>query len=112
MGSSWASPADGSMVTVVLALAHPPYPRRHFRVLHARVVRPATAQHREVGATEQATPLPHHLRCRSSCCSPRECAFVREIARAHPRVSILVVGAGHEGRRRCSAKLQGRVEVL
>lgn len=99
------------MVTVALALPKPLDPRRHFRVLHVRVVRPATAEHHEVGAAAQATPLPHHL-CHSSCCSPRVCAFVWAIARAHPRGSILVVEAGHEGREHCSAMLQGPVEEL
>ena len=96
------------MVTAVLALAQPPDPRRHFRVLQA-----ATAEYREVGVAAQGTPLPHrHPRCHSSCCSPRECAFSGEIARVHPQGSILVVGAGCEGWRHCSAVLQEQVEEL
>ena len=93
------------MVTVVLASAQP---RRHFHVLQS-----ASAEHLEVHSAAQATPLPrHHPRFHLSCCSPRECAFVREIARAHLQGSILVVGAGHEGSRHCSAELQEQVEEL
>ena len=112
MDSSWASPEDGLMVEVVLVLARPPCPRRHFRVPHGRVVRPAIAQYREMGVIAQATQLPHRLRCRSNCCFPREGAFVKVIARAHPGESILVVGAGQDERKHCSAMLQGQAEEL
>ena len=112
MDSSWVSPEDGLMVRVVLALARPPCPRRHFRVPHGRVVRPATAQYREMGVMTQATQLPHHLRCRLNCCFPREGAFVKAVARAHPGVSILVVGAGQDECKHCSAMLQGQAEEL
>jgi hypothetical protein len=100
------------MVRVVLALGHPPYPRRHFHILHVRVVQPATAQSREVGVTAQTTLLPHHLRCRLSYCFPREGAFVKAIARARLGGTILVVGGGLDQRRRCSAALQGQAEEL
>ena len=100
------------MVRVVMAWAHPPYPRRHFHVLHVRVVQPATAQSREVGAPAQSMLLLHHLRCRLSYCFPREGAFVKAISRARLGVSILVVGVGLDRCRRCSVRLQGQAEEL